>query len=294
MDLFSISQLSQLSGIKPHTIRIWEKRYNALTPTRSQGNTRYYGNDQLRRLLNIVSLLELNYKISQLGSMTDEQLYKIIEKTSYMSLPGTADYFVLHLTRAGLSYDEPLFDKMLSHCLLRYGMKETYLRIIYPMLARVGLMWSCNNMPPAIEHFISNLLRQKILTAIDSLPHANLHNDVWLLFLPEDEFHEMGLLFAHYLIRFSGRKVIYLGANVPFDSLAAAIHDSKASKLLLFFVHRNLTGKTEDYLNKLSKIFPAKQLFVCGSQKLMSQLRFPKKIKWLSSVDDLEHQINDV
>ena len=110
MNLFSISQLSQFSGIKQHTIRIWEKRYNALAPTRSEGNTRYYNNNQLRRLLNIVSLTQLNYKISQLGSMADSELYKIIEKASYENLPENAEYFVLHLTRAGLSYDEQQFD----------------------------------------------------------------------------------------------------------------------------------------------------------------------------------------
>src|ERR1044072_411895 len=120
MNLFSISQLAQFSGVKQHTIRIWEKRYNAFSPTRSEGNTRYYSNDQLRRLLNIVSLMKLNYKISQLGSMPDSELYKIVEKTNYSDLPVEVEYFILHLTRAGLSYDEMQFDKIFSHCLLRY------------------------------------------------------------------------------------------------------------------------------------------------------------------------------
>lgn len=294
MNLFSISQLAQFSGVKQHTIRIWEKRYNALTPTRSEGNTRYYSNNQLRRLLNIVSLMKFDYKISQLGSMPDDQLHKIIENTAYTNLPEAVEYFVLHLTRAGLSYDEIQFDKIFSHCILRYGMKETYLKIVYPMLERVGLMWSCNAMPPANEHFITNLFHQKILTAIDSLPHAAQGSETWLLFLPEDEYHETGLLFAHYLIRFSGRRVIYLGASVPLESLPAAVKDAKAQQLLLFLVHRNSVKKLQEYLNKLNKVSANIELYVAANEGLIKQLKLSKKMKWLHSAEDLEKVLHCV
>ena len=110
-----------------------------------------------------------------------------------------------------------------SNCLVRYGMKKAYTEVFYPMLVRVGLMWAGDSIPPANEHFISNLLRQKLFVAIDSLPPSNATADKWLLFLQENEFHEIGLLFACYLIRLSGRQVIYLGPDVPFSSLVAAI-----------------------------------------------------------------------
>lgn len=294
MNLFSISQLSQFSGVKQHTIRIWEKRYDALTPTRSQGNTRYYNNNQLRRLLNIVSLMQLNYKISQLGSMPDADLYKMIEKSANDKVPVNIEYSILHLTRAGLTYDEMQFDKIFSHCILSYGLKETYKKVLYPMLVRTGLMWSCNTMPPANEHFITNLLRQKIATAIDSLPHPIIGSDTWLLFLPEDEFHEIGLLFAHYLIRFSGKRVIFLGANIPLDSLAAAIKDAQANKLLFFLVHRNAAKRLQEYLNKLNKIITGKEIYVAASETLIRQIKLPKKIKWLQSADELENALLDV
>ena len=294
MNLFSISQLAQFSGIKQHTIRIWEKRYNALSPTRSEGNTRYYNNNQLRRLLNIVSLMQLNYKISQLGTMPDNELYKIIGSATYESMPESAEYFVLHLTRAGLSYDEMQFDKIFSHCILRYGMTETYKKILYPMLVRTGLMWSCNTMPPANEHFVSSLLRQKISTAIDSLPHALPGEETWMLFSPEDEFHEIGLLFAHYLIRVSGKKVIYLGTNMPLDSLAAAVKDAQANKLLLSLVHRNTIKRLQEYLNKLNKIITGKEMYVAASKELMKQIKLPKRIKWLQSANELENVLSNV
>jgi hypothetical protein len=289
MNLFSISQLAQFSGIKPHTIRVWEKRYHALNPTRSEGNTRYYNNNQLRRLLNIVSLMQLKYKISQLGSMPDNELYKIIEETTYHDVPEGVEYFVLHLTRAGLSYDELQFDKIFSHCILRYGLTETYKNILYPMMIRTGLMWSCNTMPPANEHFITNLIRQKILTAIDSLPHPAVNSETWLLFLPEDEFHEIGLLFAHYVIRFSGRKVIYLGTNMPVDFLSTAAKDAQANKLLLFLVHRNTTKKLQEYLNKINKSLTGKEIYVAAGEDLMAHIKLPKKVQWLQSEEDLEN-----
>lgn len=294
MTLFSISQLAQFSGIKPHTIRIWEKRYHALTPTRSQGNTRYYNNNQLRRLLNIVSLMQLNYKISQLGLMADTELYQTIEKIAYHSVPEGVEYFVLHLTRAGLSYNEEQFDKIFSHCILRYGLTETYKKILYPMMKRTGLMWSCNTMPPANEHFITNLIRQKLSTAIDSLPHATQQNETWLLFLPEDEFHEIGLLFAHYLIRLSGKRVIYLGPNVPVDFLSSAVKDAPANKLLLFLVHRNTTKSLQEYINNLNKTITNKEMYVAAGENLMKQIKFPKKIKWIQSAQELETELDNV
>ncbi|HVX26384.1 MAG TPA: MerR family transcriptional regulator [Parafilimonas sp.] len=291
MNLFSISQLAQFSGIKPHTIRVWEKRYHALDPTRSEGNTRYYNSNQLRRLLNIVSLVQLNYKISQVGSMTDKELYRAIETNTYQSVPEGTEYFVLHLTRAALSYDEQQFDKIFAHCILRYGLTETYKKILYPMMIRTGLMWSCNTMPPANEHFITNLIRQKMSTAIDSLPHPELNSETWLLFLPEDEFHEIGLLFAHYIIRLSGKRVIYLGTNMPADSLAVTAKDAQVNKLLLFLVHRHTTKKLQDYINKLNKSLTGKEIYVAAGESIMKQIKFPKNIQWLKTAEALENAL---
>ena len=213
MDLFSISQLSRYSGIKAHTIRMWEQRYNALKPDRSEGNTRYYDNTQLRRLLNIVSLMEGDHKVSELCEMPDKGLFRLINEKVQNSIKTTekAEYFISQMIAAGMSYDEQHFEKILSSCLVRYGMKKAYTEVLYPMLVRIGLMWEGDSIPPANEHFISNLLRQKLFAAIDSLPPSKATADKWLLFLQENEFHEIGLLFACYLIRLSGRQVIYLG-----------------------------------------------------------------------------------
>ncbi len=162
MDQFSISQLSQFSGIKPHTIRIWEQRYKALKPHRSEGNTRYYDGTQLRRLLNIVSLSTTGTKISRLCSMSDEELFQLREEYEGQAAKNNDyEYFINQLISGGMGYDEANFEKAFSHCLLRFGLQKSYVKVIYPMLNRIGLMWSTNNIPPSQEHYISNLVKTK-------------------------------------------------------------------------------------------------------------------------------------
>lgn len=294
MNLFSISQLSRYSGIKPHTIRIWEQRYNALKPDRSEGNTRYYDNAQLRRLLNIVSLMGNEYKVSQLCEMPDKKLFAMITEKVQTSIKITerAEYFISQLIAAGMSYDEQHFEKILSSCIVRYGMKDAYIEVFYPMLVRIGLMWSDDSIPPANEHFVSNLLRQKLFTAIDSLPPAKASADKWLLFLQEDEFHEIGLLVASYLLRLSGRQVIYLGSDVPLSSLIMAIKSTKPQYLLFFLVHYDLPEVIEKYFEKLTNSFNGKKIFVSANTRLINDVKTGKKIHWLKSVEELENEIS--
>ena len=295
MDQFSISQLSQFSGIKAHTIRIWEQRYNALQPKRSEGNTRYYNGTQLRRLLNIVSLSQTGQKISRLCSMSDEELFKTrAEYEKEAGLNGDYDFFINQLVSGGISYDETNFEKAFSHCLLRFGLHKTYIEVISPMLERIGLMWSVNNIPPSQEHYISNLLRQKMFTAIDSLPPGNKTEETWILFLPEDEFHELGLLFSNYFLRSRNKNVIYLGPNVPLSSVENILNDVDIQKLLLFMVHSDLPEKVEKYLNDLSKMAGKRRVFIAGRGVEPEVFENKEQLVRLTSVEDLDCQINKI
>lgn len=295
MDQFSISQLSRFSGIKPHTIRIWEQRYNALQPHRSEGNTRYYDGNQLRRLLNIVSLSGSGNKISRLCSMSDEELFELrAEYENDAGLNKDYDFFISQLISGGMSYDERNFEKTFSHCLLRFGLQKTYKEIIFPLLDRIGLMWSVNNFPPSQEHYISNLLRQKIFTAIDSLPPVTKAENTWLLFLPEDEFHELGLLFSNYFLRSRDRNVIYLGASVPLSSVQHTLKELEITNLLLFMVHSDLHEKVEKYLNELSQIAGERKIYIAGSGIDPEILKSKKEIIRLATVEDLEREVKEI
>jgi DNA-binding transcriptional MerR regulator len=291
MELLSISQLSKFTGIKPNTIRMWEKRYNEVTPIRSTGNTRYYDNAQLRRLLNIVSLSESGYKLPEICAMADKKLFSLVDEINKnTSQNGSADYFISQLVGAGMGFNEEHFEKIFSHCLIRFGLKDTYINVIYPMLSRVGIMWATDHIAASHEHFISNLLRQKIFTAINSLPPPPSSPDTWLLLLPENEFHEIGLLLANYLIRLSGRKVIYLGTNVPLQSIAVAVQQTKPHNLLLFIVHNDLPGELKDYCNRLKKLFNGK-IYLAANEKLGKYLKGHNKIHLLPNIQALEQNL---
>jgi DNA-binding transcriptional MerR regulator len=289
---FTISQISRFSGVKAHTIRIWEQRYNSLNPKRSEGNTRYYSGAQLRRLLNIVSLVEKGHKVSELSAMPDEKIFKVVKEYTLLQSDTSREYYILQLIAAAVNYDEVHFDKIFSHCLLKFGMKNTYITIFHPLLVRLGMLWSCDNLPPAQEHFISNLIVQKLYTAIDSLPPAQSQKDSWLLFMPENDYHEIGLLFAQFLIRVSGKKVISLGPNLPFDSVVEGVKEIKPKNILLFLINSDLPEITASYLKRLQKNIRESKIFVAGNEELLEKAMPLKGISWLRSVQLLQEQLN--
>lgn len=294
MDSFSISQLQQFSGIRAHTIRVWEQRYNALQPNRSEGNTRYYSGEQLRRLLNIVSLLNTDIKISELCSLPDDKLNRLVEKQAAPLQDPAPEYefYVSQVVAAALEYNEPRFDKVFSHALLRYGLKNAYIHIVYPSLTRLSLMWSTSVLAPGQEHFITGLFRQKFLTAADALPFPAMSKETWVLFLPEDEFHEMGLLLANYLLRQAGKKVIYLGANLPFDSLTTAVKTIKPAHLLFFLVNRNDPEADQELLTRICQQFHHLHIHTACDVMRLPDLRKPKNLNLIHSVEDLEQLLN--
>ena len=292
MDSLSIAQLTQLSGIKAHTIRVWEQRYQAFSPKRTEGNVRTYSDLDLKRLLNIVSLIDSGYKVSELCTMSDVALNKLIDELYVKPIHEEPERFVSQLISAGVEFNEPSFQKILSHCFLRFGVPDTYKNIIYPLLNRIGLMWSCNQIVPAQEHFMCNLIRQKILTATDALPSPKQGSKKWLLFLREDEHHEMGLLFAQYILRQMGETVYYLGANVPLSTLSLAIKNIKPDSMVVFFVHNDLPENIDSYLASLKKEMKNIPIYISGNEKLIEQIKQDKNIIWLQNIEELENKIS--
>jgi MerR family transcriptional regulator, light-induced transcriptional regulator len=293
---YSISDLQRLSGIRSHTIRAWEQRYHALKPTRSKGNTRYYDDRQLRRLLNIATLVNNGEKVSRVCSMPDHELHSCLsEKLQPKALQDTTEeYFIAQLVGAALSFDELRFDKIFAHALSRFGLKKVYTTILYPTLVRIGVMWSVNSLPPLQEHFITNLIRQKLHVAIDStLPVAHSPQR-WVLFLPEGEYHETGLLLANYLIRQQGQQVIYLGANVPLESMESALKMIAPTHLLYFLVSRNQASADEHYLQNLLKKFPDQIICMASQHERKPGAKQTKNLARLHSVEDLEQVLKTV
>lgn len=236
METYSISSVEQLTGIKAHTLRIWERRYNSLTPHRTNTNIRYYDDAQLKKLLNISTLLNHGYKISALSAMPDDKLNELITALFEQGREtDTNDLYIAALTSYMLSFDERSFDKVFSSVITKLGFYETVVKVVYPFLRKTGVLWSTSNASPSQEHFASNIVKRKLLAAIDGIPYPEKPKGKFLLFLPPNEWHELGLLVADFLIRSAGWETIYLGQNLPFSSLEIALEVARPDRLITFF-----------------------------------------------------------
>lgn len=291
---YSIADLEKLSGIQSHTIRIWEQRYQALTPHRSAGNTRYYDDEQVRRLLNLVTLTHSGIKISQACAFSNTEINTIIQQEIDRNQASTTEFehFINQLLIAGMAYNEQSFNQLLSQVIEQNSLSVAYEHVIYPLLNRLGMMWQQDKICPAQEHFLSNLIRQKLFTAIDGLPPNNTQGPTWLLFLPEDEGHDIGLLFAKYVLRNARQKVIYLGSHVPVSSLASAINDNQIDHLLLFMTHTRLVTDAQNYIDHLAHQFKTMKIHLAGNSRLLAEINMPEQLNWFKSIGDLEKYIH--
>lgn len=294
MNRFSISELENYTGIKAHTIRKWEERYGVLSPKRTEGNTRYYSDDELRRLLCIASLLDLDYKISALCSMSDSERNELLNKhirggdrINERSLK----LYINELINTALQFDEVRFNRLYSRCMNDLGAEKAYSNIVYPLLLRLGLMWSTEALAPSQEHFITNQIKIRLNESIANLPLPINPLGTWLLFLPEDEFHDIGLTYAYYTIRKARRKVIFLGASVPYGSLKSAVKLSKPANLLFFLRSSKSKAETQLYLNNLAKDFGKQKIFVAGV--FSPGIKWPANIKPLSEIHELKMVLNE-
>jgi len=287
MSQYSISDLEKLSGIKAHTIRIWEQRYNILTPLRTDGNIRFYDDDQVRRLLNVSTLIKLGIKISRISQLTDIEMNELLEHSIQQATDDDAkiSVYIHKLIAAGIDYNEYEFDKAFKQAVKKYGMVVCYQKIIYPMLVKIGLLWGKSEIIPAQEHFISNLLKQKLYHAIEQLPAPPSTAETWLLFLPEEEDHELGLLLSDFLIRASNRRVVYLGQRVPYYNLKAVIEDTEPECLQYFIVRYHSAEWLQTFINNMKKDFPGIKKYVCGAAYLFEDVKFPKDHTYISDIE---------
>jgi len=283
---YSIKDLEKLTGIKAHTIRMWEKRYSFLTPDRTLTNIRSYSDKDLRTCINISILNRNGYKISRIVKMPLSEISeKILEITENIY---DFDIQIETLIVAMSELDESKFDKILTTSILKLGLENTVTQIVYPFFEKIGVLWQLGTINPGQEHFVSNLIRQKLIIAIDGQfvnprPDAKL----FLLFLPAGEYHEIGLLYAHYLIKKSGFNVIYLSQNVPFEDLSEVGHIKTPDYLFTSFTSNISEKELQEYIDKLSKTFQQQTIFASGFQIREHNIKLPANVKQISSSEEL-------
>lgn len=282
---YSIKDLEKLTGIKAHTIRIWEKRYQLIAPERTTTNIRFYSDSDLKKLLNVSTLNRNGLKISSIVNMDNEEINQRI-----MDISDTSYDFenqIEQLIISMIDMDEVRFDRVLSSSVIKMGFDDTVIKILYPFFEKIGILWQIGTISPAQEHFVSALVRQKLIIAIDGQSGSSKSDSkVFLMFLPSNEWHELGLLFYSYKVKKAGYKVIYLGQSVPFEDLLEVKDRHKLDYLFTSITTPLIQRKYAEYIQQLSVSFPENQIFITGYQTNEYTIELPGNVKKINNPDD--------
>lgn len=291
MGMYQIKDVEHLSGIKAHTLRIWEKRYNIIEPKRTKTNIRYYDDEDLKKILNVSLLNKNGYKISKIAGLPNNRLKNEILSLSQHS--GNLEVQIGYLITAMIDFDKPTFEKIFSNSIINLGFQETILKVIYPFFKRIGILWLTGNIDPAQEHFISNIIRQKIIVAIDSLPEYPRNTaENFVLFLPDGQWHEMGLLLCSYLIKKNGHNDLYLGGSLPLESLMNIENVVPFKNIVTTVSFSKSNEEVKKEIQELATKFNNKNIFIGGLHDNTQFDGLPANIHFMDDLDSFnEHLI---
>lgn len=289
MNQFSIKDVEALTGVKPHTLRVWELRYDFLKPKRTSTNIRYYDDDDLKSLLNVSLLNNHGYKISKIAKLTQKEIDEII-----LELSANKDdhSFQVHtLISCMLRLDEVTFEQVLRNNFAMCGVVKTMEDLIWPFLSHIGLLWMSGAINPAFEHFITNMIRSKLIVETDRLGYYNTIKPgckKYLLFLPEGEIHEIGLLFANFYFRSQGHHTMYLGQNLPAQELELISQTYKPDYIFTSITTALNPKKMNRFFSALSSKSFLLPVLITGRIAIDIKMKMPKNFHLIKSVKDLD------
>jgi DNA-binding transcriptional MerR regulator len=288
---YSIKDLEKLSGIKAHTLRMWEQRYGILKPKRTESNIRYYSNEDLKKLLNINILNNNGFKISKIVKLKDEEINQKVLELSQIKTD--VDVQIGSLILSMIEIDEMRFEQVITTSIVQMGFENTILKIVFPFLKKIGVMWQTGSINPAQEHFISNLIRQKIIVAIDRLPYPTSKlAPRYLFFLPDGELHELSLLLYNYMAKARGAHTIYLGQSVPLEDLIKVYKLRKPQYVVSVFTF-SFQIETEEYIKQLAKELSESTIFLSGFQLMEYNKKTPPNIKIFKHPEDFAKLVEE-
>ncbi|MBE38372.1 MAG: hypothetical protein CMP50_07020 [Flavobacteriales bacterium] len=283
---YSIDQFSKITGISKLVLRTWENRYDYLQAARTKTNIRLYSDQLLIKALKTKFLIDSGYKISIITTKSDSELDHLIAELKNSSNHETSyDYYINKMIESGITYDTKLFNDTYKECLLDFNHVDVYIKIMLPTFSKIGLFWLTNRMNPAQEHFLSEMFKQKVYSEINSIKKSNRASSNWLLFLPPDEYHEIGLLFARFLLLQNGFDVIYLGANVPLSALKQVSQTKKIDNLLFFSISNFSKLNLIDTITSLDKYFKNTKQYLVNSSINSNKSLLKSKITLIQSFD---------
>ncbi len=285
MNAFTIKDLENLSGIKAHTIRIWEQRYHFLNPQRTDTNIRYYSNAELKTVLNIALLNKYGFKISHIDKMNASMINEKI--LSLSQIEALQERLVNELISCMIDMDLDLFELKLNDSIAAKGIEKTIIQIIFPFLQRIGILWLTNHINPGQEHLVTNLIRQKLLVGIEKIKLTAPYKSTAVLFLPEGEHHELGILFAYFLMKSKGIKILYAGANIPIKDIEfIALHKKP------HFLYCHLTSVAhnfnfEKFLVNVQNRLHEFPLVISGAVTLHYSKKLPSNVQLKKSLTEV-------
>ena len=287
MSIYSIKDLEKLSGIKAHTIRIWELRYRLIEPLRTNTNIRCYSDDDLLKIMNVSVLNQNGYKISKIAQLDDNQITEIVLKLN-SELPSLGTQME-SLIRSMIELDEFRFNQVFEKSVEQIGFEATIEQLMFPFLGKIGVLWLAGTIIPAQEHFITNLIRQNLIAAIDrERVKTEATRPRILFYLPEGELHEIGLLYYNYLARKADFEVLYLGTSVPFRDIIRVDEIRPVQLIFTSFVTSPGLGLLAEKIKKLKKAFPDKAVLVSGWQIKQEQPRLPENFLKIASSSEFK------
>ena len=281
--IYSIKDLEKLCGIKAHTIRIWEQRYGLVVPKRTKTNIRYYQDEDLKHLLNVVFLNKNGTKISMIAKMSRQEITNEVSNNVAIGAENNAQLNALTISM--IEMDELKFHHVMCKNVKEVGFEKTMLEVIYPFLEKLGVLWLTGTVTPAQENFMSCLIRQKILMAIDSLPISSGRGvRKFMIFLPEGENQELSLMFMHYLLKSRGHQVIYMGLNNSVYDLQDAYNIRRPSYIFTMISETFTKQPVQKYVDQLAKTFSDSQILLSGYQVISQSIERPDNVRLLRSL----------
>ncbi|WP_432411507.1 MerR family transcriptional regulator [Rasiella sp. SM2506] len=296
---FSIKDLENLSGIKAHTIRIWEKRYGLLEPSRTDTNIRAYNLDSLKKLLNIKFLYEQGYKISKIAVLNKEELAAMVTELAKCN---EEEHSIFSFKMAMFQFDQQLFATTYQALLLNHTFPEIFQTVFIPLLTELGILWQTGTIDPCHERFVSEMIKQKIVLNIESqyqyLGNTLAEPPTFALFLPYKEIHDIGLVYANYLCVSHGINTIYLGGNISLNSLKEVVkHHEKIVFLTYLTVepsHQSIQDFCEQYNTHIG-VREKNPLWLMGSKVCsLENKKLPKNVTAIKSIQHLTEALQNL
>jgi MerR family transcriptional regulator, light-induced transcriptional regulator len=292
MNKYSIDDFSKITGLNKILIRTWENRYGFVKPHRTSTNIRYYDDDMIIKALRYSTLVDAGFKISVLTNLPKKQIDTLITNTLKNNDQDTKySLYISRIIESSISYNQLLFHNTYEKCIKDIGIIECYQYVLMEALNRIGILWINNKISPPQEHFLSELIRTKICKEIEKIGFKKLSKQNWVLFLPKNELHDIGILFANLVLKMNGHNVIYLGQNLPHSLLLSLKDKNKIENILFFIVSKSSRSELLKITDFFETNFPESKIHAIINKNLIGKDSF-KKLNIITSLNEFINVIN--